>query len=220
MKSSRGALFPLLIASFGVAAILALGAYRTLTAASPALMWTVAAVVVLYAAWILSEFRITTAETKRDTSDDQGTCERYAIARAITMLTALGFDSIWTQGGPWLPVGGALFLAGVGLRTYAIRTLGRNYSHRVRNPQAIERGFDIVVSGPYRLLRHPAYSGMLLAHVGILILFFNWFALVALVGVFVPVLVRRIRVEEAHLWSLPGYPDFASGRARLVPGVW
>jgi len=109
-----------------------------------------------------------------------------------------------------------LFFGGIGLRAYAIYSLGRLYSHRVRTPSEN----TIISSGPYRFLRHPAYAGMLLAHVGVLVLFFNWFLLVAFCCVFVPVLVRRIRVEESHLLAIPAYRTFAAGRARLAPGIW
>jgi protein-S-isoprenylcysteine O-methyltransferase Ste14 len=78
----------------------------------------------------------------------------------------------------------------------------------------------IIADGPYRFLRHPAYAGMLLAHVGILVLFFNWFLLIAFTAVFVPVLVRRIRVEESHLLTIPEYQAFAAHRARVAPGIW
>lgn len=209
---SRSALW---IALCGIAALIACGLWRTFDAAD-SFHTLVGVTTLLYVLWILSEFRITAGQASQDTREDGGTCERYAIARFITMFTAFVFPSIWSGYGPWLPIGAALCFAGVALRIWAIRTLGSHYSHRVRTP-----GDDgIVRSGPYRVLRHPAYAGMLLAHLGILVLFFNWFLLVALCAVFVPALVLRIRVEEAALLRVPAYAQFAATRARLVPGLW
>jgi len=207
--------FARLIALIGIAALLLVGGYRA-AAAATFFRWLTVGTIAMYLAWILSEFRVTSSEASKDTANDRYTCESYAIARSITVLAAFGFESIWSAPGAWLPFGLSLFLGGIALRTWAIRTLGQFYSHRVRTPA----GYSIVTGGPYRLLRHPAYAGMLLAHLGLLILFFNWFVLVALFAVFVPALVRRIRVEETHLLAIPEYRAFAATRARLAPGVW
>jgi len=215
MKKS-GSHFALVIALSGIAAMISVGAYQVATAVESYQAMLVGTVVIMYVGWILSEFRITVGETSKDTSDDKGTCEAYAIGRFLTMLTALGFESVWNRPGLWIPIGFTLFVGGVAFRIYAIRSLGKFYSHRVRTPTEN----TIISNGPYRFLRHPAYAGMLLAHVGILVLFFNWFLLVAFAFVFVPVLVRRIRVEESHLLVIPEYREFAIGRARVAPGIW
>lgn len=213
--TNNGPKTALIIALTGIGAMIAVGAYKF--AVSEGVFQTLIAVIMIsYIAWILSEFKITTGENKRDANDDQGTCEAYAIARFITMLAALAFNPVWETAGPWLPIGLVLFFGGIALRAYAIYTLGQFYSHRVRTPN----GKTIISHGPYRFLRHPAYTGMLVAHVGILVLFFNWFLLVAVFGVFVPALVRRIRVEETHLLAIPEYREFAASRARLAPGIW
>jgi protein-S-isoprenylcysteine O-methyltransferase Ste14 len=215
-KQASSSNFALLISVSGIAALLLVGGYRAATATGVH-QWLLVSMIVLYVIWILSEFRITSSSASQDRSKDQYTCETYAIARFITMLAALGFDSIWSNSaGIWLPVGYAIFFGGIALRAWAIHTLGKSYSHRVRTPSEQ----FIVSSGPYRSIRHPAYTGMLLAHVGVLVLFFNVFALIALVAVFIPALVRRIRVEEEHLLQIPEYHAFASTRARLAPGIW
>jgi protein-S-isoprenylcysteine O-methyltransferase Ste14 len=230
-QAKHGTSFPLAIALFGMVTVLLYGGYRAITAANGELAWVMLGVVVVYAMWIASELRITASELGREATTDRGTCESYAIARGLTMLAALAFDPMWTELNAWVVFGCAVFLAGIALRGFAIYTLGKNYSHRVRHPQAKNSGdakadaisepvYDIVSNGPYRFVRHPAYSGMVLAHVGIVIVFFNWFVLLALSAIFLPALIRRIRVEEAHLLDIPAYRNFATGRARLVPGVW
>jgi protein-S-isoprenylcysteine O-methyltransferase Ste14 len=229
--AKQGTSFPLAIALFGMVTVLLYGGYRAITAANGDLAWVLLGVVVVYAIWIASELRITASELGREATTDRGTCESYAIARGLTMLAALAFDPMWTELNAWVLFGCAVFLAGIALRGFAIHTLGKNYSHRVRHPQAknsvdaktganSEPVYDIVSNGPYRFVRHPAYSGMVLAHVGIVIVFFNWFVLLALGAIFLPALIRRIRVEETHLLDIPAYRTFATGRARLVPGVW
>jgi protein-S-isoprenylcysteine O-methyltransferase Ste14 len=207
--------FGFIIAVVGISLMLLVSGIQAFTATG-VYRWLTPVIAVLYVLWIASEFRITTDIASKDTSSDQYTCEAYAIARFVTMLAAFGMGSIWTEPGVWLPLGLTVFIGGIALRAWAIRTLGRSYSHRVRTPAAQQ----IVDSGPYRHLRHPAYTGMLIAHVGILLLFCNVFVAVALFAVFLPALVRRIRVEERHLLQIPAYREFAVQRARLAPGVW
>lgn len=213
--SSSRSPFAQAIAVVGIVAMLVAAAYAAF-ARQGVFQWLTPAIAVAYVLWILSEWRITTADASQDTRTDRFTCEAYAGARFLTMLAAFLPDALWSGTGLWLPIGLAVFAGGIGLRAWAIVTLGRAYSHRVRTPE----GSGLVTHGPYRVLRHPAYTGMLLAHVGIAVLFFNLYVLLALGLALLPALVRRIRVEEAHLLSLPGYADFAAVRARLAPGVW
>lgn len=213
---SKNALTPFLIGAVGIAAGLVMAYYRIMESPQ-GLEWATGGILALYLAWVLSEFRITAGEATKDTSDDRGTCEAYALARLLTVATALAVDSVWTSPGLWLVPGVALMLGGILLRASAIRTLGRSYSHRVRRPEAE----NIIDDGPYRFLRHPAYSGMLLAHVGFVLLFFSGPLVLVFTAVFIPVLVRRILLEERYLLTnLPAYDLFAQGRARLVPGLW
>lgn len=210
--------FAQLIASAGMASMLGAAAYAVF-AREGLFQWLSPAVAIAYVVWIASEWRITTADASNDTGSDRFTCEAYASARFLTMLAAFLPLPVWSGAGVWLPVGLAVFAGGIALRAWAILTLGRSYSHRVRTPEGLATE-GIVSSGPYRHLRHPAYTGMLVAHVGIAILFCNVFVVAAVCLALLPALVRRILVEEAHLLQLPAYRAFATPRARLAPGVW
>jgi protein-S-isoprenylcysteine O-methyltransferase Ste14 len=110
---------------------------------------------------------------------------------------------------------GMIFAFGVFLRMDAMRTLGVFYSHHV-----IRRADHVIVSsGPYRVVRHPAYAGMLAGNLGLVLFFFNWASVTLLIALAV-VLVWRIRTEERALLVLPAYREYAAGRSRLVPGIW
>ena len=128
--------FGFVIAMVGITLMLLVSGYQAF-AASGVYRWLTPLIAVLYVLWIASEFRITTDIASKDTSSDQYTCEAYAIARFITMLAAFGMGSIWTEPGAWLPLGLSVFIGGIALRGWAIRTLGRSYSHRVRTPALI-----------------------------------------------------------------------------------
>jgi len=78
----------------------------------------------------------------------------------------------------------------------------------------------IITTGPYRLIRHPAYTGMLAAHGGIIIFFFNYVTLAIYLLLFIPAIVIRILIEEKTLMKIEGYAEFARDRKRLIPGLW
>lgn len=116
----------------------------------------------------------------------------------------------------WLGIAG--ILSGVGLRWYAIRVLGRFFTRDV----ATQMGQTVVQDGPYRCIRHPAYSGTLLTLLGIGLTLGNWLALlVVLIGGVIGHLYR-VRVEEQALVAALGAPYRAYMRCtrRFIPFVW
>ncbi|MFE4518173.1 methyltransferase family protein, partial [Kitasatospora sp. NPDC056783] len=121
----------------------------------------------------------------------------------------------WDRWSPWLAVPIVVSAGAVALRLVAIRTLGRFYSHHVVRYS----DHSIVSTGPYRYMRHPAYTGMLLANAGFVAFFLNPLSVLLFCSLCACV-TWRILVEERVLWVVPGYPDYANGRARLIPGVW
>jgi protein-S-isoprenylcysteine O-methyltransferase Ste14 len=86
----------------------------------------------------------------------------------------------------------------------------------------IEPGQRLVRSGPYRVLRHPSYAGILLAVAGLGLAFGSWVSAVAALLIVFVGLLPRIRVEERALAQAFGaeYADYESSTARLLPYVW
>ncbi|MEZ4622492.1 MAG: isoprenylcysteine carboxylmethyltransferase family protein [Caldilineaceae bacterium] len=111
-----------------------------------------------------------------------------------------------------------LMLAGVALRWYAIRTLGRSFTQDV----AIRIDHTLVQTGPYRTLRHPAYSGTLLTMLGMALVLANWGSLVIVLLGGVSGLLYRIKVEEKALLECFGqsYQDYMQQSYHLIPYVW
>jgi protein-S-isoprenylcysteine O-methyltransferase Ste14 len=168
--------------------------------------------VVAYLVWMLSEARITVGTPSQSAAENR-TLIPYAAARASTALTAAYCEPVVSVEVGIVPAGA--FLAGVALRAWAIHELGAQYSHRVVR---ISEG-GLICSGPYRMLRHPAYAGMLLANIGF-VSYFASPASVAALTLLAAAILWRIRVEEDVLNRSPEYREFASTRSRFVPGVW
>jgi protein-S-isoprenylcysteine O-methyltransferase Ste14 len=113
-------------------------------------------------------------------------------------------------------LGIVLALIGIGVRWYAVLSLGRFFTTRV-----ITRADQTVVRrGPYRFVRHPSYSGALLTVLGILLCQTNWLSVACFV-LALPGFAYRIRVEERALVSALGEPyrDYMRRTKRLVPFV-
>jgi len=88
-----------------------------------------------------------------------------------------------------------LFAAGLSLRWYSVVYLGRLFTYDV----AIAADHRVVDSGPYRYIRHPAYSGSLLTFVGLGVCGGNALSLLVLVTPIALAFLRRIAIEEAAL---------------------
>ena len=122
-------------------------------------------------------------------------------------------------GGVWtFSIGVLIGWFGLLLRWWAFVTLGRYFTVILKTSD----DQPVIESGPYRLLRHPSYTGLLLALLGCGLIFQNWLSAAGSVSIVLAALVYRIRIEERALNLALGdrYSDFSAGRARLVPFVW
>jgi protein-S-isoprenylcysteine O-methyltransferase Ste14 len=96
--------------------------------------------------------------------------------------------------------------------------LGKSFRMTVE----VDTGQKVVDTGPYRWVRHPSYSGILLLLAGLGLVYGNWPALGILLVLPAGVLIHRIFVEEAVLTEVIGraYAVYAARTKRLVPGLW
>jgi protein-S-isoprenylcysteine O-methyltransferase len=115
-------------------------------------------------------------------------------------------------------LGIAAFAAGLAIRWYSIVHLGRFFTVNV----AIAANHRLIDTGPYRFVRHPSYTGALMAFLGLSLCLANWASLaVMLIPVFL-VFLRRMRVEEGALLQALGsqYRDYMHRTKRLIPAVY
>ncbi len=171
----------------------------------------------VYIFWMILESIVSKKEiSKGDNRKDFGTCELYAMGQAGVLLSALWLDSAWAAPIFWHGVGLSIFICGILFRLWAILTLGRYYSHMVRKME----GHQIITKGPYQFVRHPAYTGMILANAGIVIFFFNVISLAIFLFILIPAIALRILIEEKTLFQIHGYPEYAKLKKRIVPAIW
>jgi protein-S-isoprenylcysteine O-methyltransferase Ste14 len=118
---------------------------------------------------------------------------------------------------PWLQgVGLAIFFLGLALAIWARLYLGRNWGM----PMSQKDDPELVTTGPYHSVRHPIYSGIILATVGTAIAVnFYWLVAAVLFGAY---FVYSAFMEERLMASLfPDlYPDYKRSTKMLVPFVF
>jgi len=101
------------------------------------------------------------------------------------------------------------------LRLWAIRVLGQSF----RTTVIVQDQHRLVEAGPYRLLRHPSYTGTLLTILGIGLCLGNWISLLLVIAGSAIGYGYRIMVEERALRLRfgPQYDAYARRRWRLIP---
>jgi protein-S-isoprenylcysteine O-methyltransferase Ste14 len=134
------------------------------------------------------------------------------LGRALAPYAAIG-GGVWT-----FSLGVLIGWFGLLLRWWSFVTLGRYFTVVLKTSE----DQPVVDHGPYRLLRHPSYTGLLLALLGCGLIYQNWVGAAGSVAIVLAAVVHRIRIEERALNAALGdrYRDFATGRARLVPYLW
>jgi len=116
----------------------------------------------------------------------------------------------WLQG-----IGLALFVLGLGLAIWARVYLGRNWGM----PMTQKDDPELVTTGPYRSVRHPIYSGIVLAMIGTTVaVSLYWLVAVVVVGAY---FVYSAVVEEGNMVRLfpDSYPRYKQSTKMLIPFV-
>ena len=143
---------------------------------------------------------------------------RAVLAVIVILLIRLGaFRDHGLNTDPWRAgLGLVLFALGLGFAIWARLNIGRNWG----TPMTQKNEPELVTSGPYHLVRHPIYSGVLVAGVGTAVaLSWMWLIAAVLAGIY---FVYSATVEERFLTEqFPDtYPAYKRSTKMLVPFVF
>jgi protein-S-isoprenylcysteine O-methyltransferase Ste14 len=121
--------------------------------------------------------------------------------------------------GGWPIIAGLVIIwLGLVIRVWSVVVLGRSF----RTTVEVDAAQPVVSRGPYRWVRHPSYTGLLLTAAGFGLAFGTWPGLVFCLVLPPVAILRRIGVEETELTRVLGdpYRDYQDHTRRLIPGVW
>lgn len=175
----------------------------------------------VYVIWLAAEFGVRFLAGRDKTGvikkGDRGSF--WVIVLGV--FAAVGLAAVFRGAGvgllpAWVEWPGlALMLLGIFLRTWAIFLLGRFFSVRVE----LQAGHRVVTAGPYRYIRHPAYTGSLITLTGLGLAMGSWVAALLILVVFRVVYAYRVRVEEGFLLDSLGeeYREYMLKTGRFAP---
>jgi protein-S-isoprenylcysteine O-methyltransferase Ste14 len=113
-------------------------------------------------------------------------------------------------------IGGLILLAGGVFGTWGVLALGKNLT-AVPKPLA---GGELVTGGPYALVRHPIYTGIILGTLGWALLRSNLLGVALALGAFIFFDMKSRQEEKWLVEAYAGYPDYQRRVRKLIPRVY
>jgi len=169
--------------------------------------------------WLLSALKV------KRTVEREGVVPRLVVLLTAGLGAVLLFGSIGNPASPLRLVpqtrvadfaGDACSILGISILIWARRTIGRNWSGTI----TLKEGHELVQSGPYRLVRHPIYTGYFLMYLGTAIVVGKTVGFIGF-GMTIVGFWYKLRREEAlmsrHFGKL--YTDYKSRVRAVIPWV-
>lgn len=115
-------------------------------------------------------------------------------------------------------IGLVFICVGIGLRNYSVHILGRHFTPTIQ----LQKDHKLITEGPYRIVRHPSYTGALIALVGGALWLNSSIGIISAIVAMMIAYTVRISAEEKALKSLFGevYSEYQKNTKRIIPFVW
>lgn len=150
---------------------------------------------------------------------ERGSGKLTSASVAVSFLVAYFFalSGITLMPSWFFYLGIVIIMLGIIVRQWSIAVLGRFFSPTI----GVQEGQKVVETGPYRLVRHPSYTGVLLILVGVGLAFQSLAAILVMLLMFSVAYGHRINEEEEVLVSELGeeYVKYMKRTKRLIPYI-
>jgi protein-S-isoprenylcysteine O-methyltransferase Ste14 len=184
------------------------------------------------ALWLILELGLIARDRQRGTGGtgrDRGTRAVNFILIVVAILVADALTAVIGKHSPlripgagpdgWPLIAGLVIIwLGLVIRVWSIVVLGRSF----RTTVEVDVAQPVMSRGPYRWVRHPSYTGVLLIAAGYGLALGTWPGLLICLLLPEVAILRRIGVEEAELARVIGdpYRKYRDHTKRLIPGLW
>jgi protein-S-isoprenylcysteine O-methyltransferase Ste14 len=184
------------------------------------------------ALWLILELGLIARDRQRGTGGtgrDRGTRAVNFILIVVAILVADALTAVIGKHSPlripgagpdgWPLIAGLVIIwLGLVIRVWSIVVLGRSF----RTTVEVDVAQPVMSRGPYRWVRHPSYTGVLLIAAGYGLALSTWPGLLVCLVLPEVAILRRIGVEEAELARVIGdpYRKYRDHTKRLIPGLW
>ena len=164
------------------------------------------------------------ARSARGQKRDGGSRFGFAILIPAGLFGAFYAPFAWPAARIHLPAQATFYAAigltwiGIAFRLWEVTTLGQFF----RTSVFVHEDHKLVTAGPYRVLRHPSYTGSLVTVTGIGLAMGNWLSVIILFGCTLLACALRMLVEEKALAEHFG-SEFAEHKRRtwaIIPFIW
>lgn len=172
--------------------------------------------------WVLIEYRIMTKQSKRPNKKDIKAIILFSFITLIFVVSSIQlfrrhigyFDNsldylFW--------IGILLIYTGVFFRQYSMRIMGNQYVATLQ----IQEKPGLITSGPFKILRHPCYTGFMVALWGLGLTFLNWIFLIMVILFSLYMFISQIHIEEKELLKYFGndYLEYKKRTKKLIPFI-
>jgi len=139
-----------------------------------------------------------------------------SCAALVSWIPLFQFNRRGTSVVFWIGI--IIIVLGLFLRYWSINILGKYF----RTTVEVEESQKIVEKGPYKFIRHPSYSGIILFCIGYGLAVQNWLSLIIAISLPTIALLYRIKIEEEALVKGIGtdYEAYQKKTKKLIPGIW
>ena len=173
--------------------------------------------------WVASDISLA-RRGAADEKADRGTFNRIMVAIGLAIAVLMVFDQVVDFGNIPLDsdllfaIGAPIIWSGFMIRQWAIRSLGGFFTVEVKT----QPGQKVIRSGPYSIVRHPAYLGTMVSLLGLGIGLGNLAGLALASAIVFMAMAKRIDVEENVLLGEFGkeYADYAKRTKKLLPFIY
>jgi protein-S-isoprenylcysteine O-methyltransferase Ste14 len=171
--------------------------------------------------WIISARGVKAVQRQESAGSRAGHIVALTVAAILLALPSEALGSLATQIVPesidLALTGAAITVAGLALTVWARRALGANWSSTV----TVKKEHELITAGPYRYVRHPIYSGLLVGFLGSALAWGQWRGLLAFV-IATYALWRKWRMEERFMRETFGaaYSEYAARTPAVVPRIF